>query len=39
MGAVLPLLSGTPKEHHAAVDAAAQALLAFERELAATALA
>jgi dihydrodipicolinate synthase/N-acetylneuraminate lyase len=37
MGAILPLLSATPKEHHAAVDAATQALLAFERNLAASA--
>jgi dihydrodipicolinate synthase/N-acetylneuraminate lyase len=35
MGAVLPLLSGTPSEHHAEIRAAAQALLAFERGLAA----
>jgi dihydrodipicolinate synthase/N-acetylneuraminate lyase len=33
MGAIQPLLSETPKEHHEAVRAAAQALLAFEREL------
>jgi dihydrodipicolinate synthase/N-acetylneuraminate lyase len=35
MGAILPLLSATPKEHHAEVDVAAKALLAFERSLAA----
>ncbi|TKC86011.1 dihydrodipicolinate synthase family protein [Trinickia terrae] len=33
MGAILPLLSETPKAHHAAVRAAAQALLAFEHGL------
>ncbi|QCP53582.1 dihydrodipicolinate synthase family protein [Trinickia violacea] len=33
MGAMLPLLSATPKEHHAAVRAAAQALLDFERSV------
>ena len=35
MGAMLPLLSATPKEHHAAVRAAARALLDFERSVAA----
>lgn len=39
MGSILPLLSGTPKEHHAAVDAATQALLAFEHGLVGTAAA
>jgi hypothetical protein len=39
MGAILPLPSRTPQEHHAAVNAATQALLAFERSLVATALA
>jgi dihydrodipicolinate synthase/N-acetylneuraminate lyase len=34
MGAITPLLSSTPQEHHAKIDAATQALLAFERELA-----
>ena len=33
MGAMLPLLSATPQEHHAAVRAAAQALLDFERSV------
>ncbi|PMS15189.1 dihydrodipicolinate synthase family protein [Trinickia dabaoshanensis] len=33
MGAILPLLSETPKQHHDAVRAAAQALLAFEQAL------
>ncbi len=31
MGPILPLLSSTPIEHHAKIDAATQALLAFER--------
>jgi dihydrodipicolinate synthase/N-acetylneuraminate lyase len=34
MGPLLPLLSSTPVEHHAKIDAATQALLAFERQLA-----
>ncbi|MFC0400087.1 dihydrodipicolinate synthase family protein [Paraburkholderia rhizosphaerae] len=34
MGPLLPLLSSTPVEHHAKIDAATQALLAFERRLA-----
>lgn len=34
MGPLLPLLSSTPLEHHAKIDAATQALLAFERRLA-----
>jgi dihydrodipicolinate synthase/N-acetylneuraminate lyase len=34
MGPILPLLSSTPIEHHAKIDAATQALLAFERRLA-----
>jgi dihydrodipicolinate synthase/N-acetylneuraminate lyase len=34
MGPLLPLLSSTPLEHHAKIDAATQALLAFERQLA-----
>lgn len=33
MGAILPLLSETPKVHHDAVRKAAQALLAFEQDL------
>jgi dihydrodipicolinate synthase/N-acetylneuraminate lyase len=37
MGEILPLLSATPKEHHAAVRAAAQALLDFERSVVAEA--
>jgi dihydrodipicolinate synthase/N-acetylneuraminate lyase len=37
MGSILPLLSGTPLQHHAAVNAATQALLAFERDLVAQA--
>jgi dihydrodipicolinate synthase/N-acetylneuraminate lyase len=36
MGAIAPLLSSTPREHHAKIDVATQALLAFERELADT---
>ncbi|MBN3763790.1 dihydrodipicolinate synthase family protein [Burkholderia sp. Ac-20365] len=36
MGSMLPLLSATPVEHHAAVAAAARELLVFEREFAAT---
>jgi len=36
MGPMLPLLSSTPVEHHAKIDAATQALLAFERRLAET---
>jgi dihydrodipicolinate synthase/N-acetylneuraminate lyase len=35
MGAILPLLSSTPVEHHAKIAAATKALLAFERENAA----
>lgn len=34
MGPILPLLSATPAEYHAQIDAATQALLAFERTLA-----
>jgi len=34
MGSMLPLLSATPVEHHAAVAKAARELLAFEREFA-----
>ncbi|CAB3769980.1 dihydrodipicolinate synthase family protein [Paraburkholderia solisilvae] len=34
MGPILPLLSSTPIEHHAKIDAATQTLLAFERSLA-----
>jgi hypothetical protein len=34
MGPLLPLLSSTPVEHHAKIDAAKQAPLAFERRLA-----
>lgn len=34
MGSMLPLLSATPAEHHAAVAQAARELLAFEREFA-----
>jgi dihydrodipicolinate synthase/N-acetylneuraminate lyase len=34
MGPILPLLSSTPFEHHAKIDAATQTLLAFERSLA-----
>ena len=33
MGAMLPLLSATPQAHHAAVGAAARALLDFERSV------
>lgn len=33
MGPLLPLLSSTPVEHHAKIDAETQALLAFERHL------
>ncbi len=33
MGAQLPLLSGSPPEHHAQIKALADALLAFERSL------
>jgi dihydrodipicolinate synthase/N-acetylneuraminate lyase len=36
MGPILPLLSSTPFEHHAKIDAATQALLAFERRFADT---
>jgi dihydrodipicolinate synthase/N-acetylneuraminate lyase len=36
MGPILPLLSSTPFEHHAKIDAATQALLAFERRFAGT---
>jgi hypothetical protein len=32
MGPMLPLLSSSPKEHHADIDSATQALLAFERQ-------
>ncbi|CAG4890220.1 dihydrodipicolinate synthase family protein [Paraburkholderia saeva] len=35
MGAILPLLSSTPVEHHAKIAAATEALLAFERQNAA----
>jgi 4-hydroxy-tetrahydrodipicolinate synthase len=35
MGTMLPLLSSTQQAHHAEIAAAANALLAFERELAA----
>jgi len=34
MGAILPLLSSTPVEHHAKINAAAEALLAFEHQYA-----
>ncbi len=34
MGPILPLLSSTPVEHHAKIDAATQALFAFERQFA-----
>jgi 4-hydroxy-tetrahydrodipicolinate synthase len=34
MGAILPLLSGTPVEHHAAVAQAARELLAFDNDYA-----
>ena len=34
MGAITPLLSATPVEHHAKIDAATQALLSFDRQLA-----
>jgi len=34
MGAITPLLSATPNEHHAKIDAATQALLSFDRQLA-----
>ncbi|MEX3932206.1 dihydrodipicolinate synthase family protein [Paraburkholderia phymatum] len=34
MGPILPLLSSTPPEHHAKIEAATQALLDFERRLA-----
>jgi dihydrodipicolinate synthase/N-acetylneuraminate lyase len=34
MGTITPLLSATPVEHHAKIDAATQALLSFERQLA-----
>ncbi|HWT35153.1 MAG TPA: dihydrodipicolinate synthase family protein [Paraburkholderia sp.] len=37
MGSILPLLSATPVEHHAAVAKAVRDLLAFEREYAAAA--
>ncbi|CAB3771270.1 dihydrodipicolinate synthase family protein [Paraburkholderia solisilvae] len=37
MGTILPLLSSTHEKHHADIDAAAKALLAFERELSANA--
>jgi hypothetical protein len=37
MGTILPLLSSTNKQHHAEIAAAANALLAFEREFAAQA--
>ncbi|CAB3769704.1 dihydrodipicolinate synthase family protein [Paraburkholderia humisilvae] len=37
MGTILPLLSSTAQTHHADIAAAAQALLAFERELSAQA--
>ena len=36
MGAILPLLSSTPVAHHAKIVAATEALLAFERQLAAS---
>ena len=35
MGAILPLLSSTPVEHHAKIAAATEALLTFERRNAA----
>ena len=34
MGPMLPLLSSSPQEHHASIEQAAQALLAFERQFA-----
>jgi hypothetical protein len=34
MGPILPLLSSTPPEHHAKIEAATLALLDFERRLA-----
>ena len=34
MGSILPLLSSTPPEHHAKIEAATLALLGFERRLA-----
>jgi hypothetical protein len=37
MGPMLPLLSSSPKEHHASIDSATQALLAFERQFVAEA--
>ena len=39
MGPILPLLSATPVEHHAAIAQAVRDLLAFEREYAGAALA